>query len=177
MGTLRFWNKITGMALGKLCRQPGLPAGLALLCILLPLCVAPAAARVVEQGVDDAALNTIMKLAGALLLLYLLRILFRFMSNYLTHKAAWFLVGDLRSRLYDMPAALPAEDGGGKELRQRMSAGAPGTGNQIEMGYAVFGKAFRQILLQPVVAQQGFKGHGFPPVVVNEELQMQSGIA
>ena len=56
---------------------------------------------VVEQGVDDAALNTVMKLAGALLLLYLLRILFRFMSNYLTHKAAWYLVGDLRSRLYD----------------------------------------------------------------------------
>ena len=56
---------------------------------------------VVEQGVDEAALNTVMKLAGALLLLYLLRILFRFMSNYLTHKAAWYLVGDLRSRLYD----------------------------------------------------------------------------
>ena len=56
---------------------------------------------VVEQGVDDAALNTIMMLAGAMLLLYLLRILFRFLSNYLTHKAAWYLVGDLRSRMYD----------------------------------------------------------------------------
>lgn len=38
---------------------------------------------VVEQGVDDAALDTIMMLAGALLLLYLLRILFRFLSNYI----------------------------------------------------------------------------------------------
>ena len=56
---------------------------------------------VVERGVDDAALNTVMRLALALLMLYLLRILFRFMSNYLTHKAAWYLVGDLRSRLYD----------------------------------------------------------------------------
>ena len=56
---------------------------------------------VVEQGVDDASLHTVKLLAGALLLLYLLRILFRFMSNYLTHKAAWYLVGDLRSRLYD----------------------------------------------------------------------------
>ena len=56
---------------------------------------------VVERGVDDAALSTIMKLALVLLVLYLLRILFRFMSNYLTHKAAWYLVGDLRSRLYD----------------------------------------------------------------------------
>ena len=56
---------------------------------------------VVERGVDDASLNTVKLLAAALLALYLLRILFRFMSNYLTHKAAWYLVGDLRSRLYD----------------------------------------------------------------------------
>ena len=55
----------------------------------------------VERGVDDASLNTVKLLAAALLALYLLRILFRFMSNYLTHKAAWYLVGDLRSRLYD----------------------------------------------------------------------------
>lgn len=33
--------------------------------------------------------------------LYLLRIAFRFLSNYLAHKAAWYLVGDLRSRMYD----------------------------------------------------------------------------
>lgn len=56
---------------------------------------------VVEKGVDDAALNVVMKLALILLLLYLLRILFRFLSNYLAHKAAWYLVGDLRSRMYD----------------------------------------------------------------------------
>ena len=30
-----------------------------------------------------------------------MRVLFRFLSNYLAHRAAWFLVGDLRSRLYD----------------------------------------------------------------------------
>ena len=56
---------------------------------------------VVEQGVDEMGLDTIMTLAFILLGLYLLRILFRFMSSYLTHKAAWYLVGDLRSRLYD----------------------------------------------------------------------------
>ena len=56
---------------------------------------------VVERGVDDGALSTVMKLALALLMLYLLRVLFRFLSSYLTHKAAWYLVGDLRSRLYD----------------------------------------------------------------------------
>lgn len=55
---------------------------------------------IVGQGVDDAALERITQLAFLLLLLYLLRILFRFMSNYLSHKAAWYLVGDLRSRLY-----------------------------------------------------------------------------
>ncbi len=56
---------------------------------------------VVEKGVDDAALDVIMGLAIVLLVLYLLRILFRFLSNYLAHKAAWYLVGDLRSRMYD----------------------------------------------------------------------------
>lgn len=56
---------------------------------------------VVEKGVDDAALRTISGLALLLLVLYLLRILFRFLNNYLAHKAAWYLVGDLRSRLYD----------------------------------------------------------------------------
>jgi len=56
---------------------------------------------VVEKGVDTAALDTILHLAFALLILYLLRILFRFLSNYLSHKAAWYLVGDLRSKLYD----------------------------------------------------------------------------
>ncbi|MBR6811811.1 MAG: ABC transporter ATP-binding protein, partial [Oscillospiraceae bacterium] len=56
---------------------------------------------IVQCGVDDPALGTIMQLALALLLLYLLRVVFRFLSSYLTHKAAWHLVGDLRGRLYD----------------------------------------------------------------------------
>ncbi|MBQ8597637.1 MAG: ABC transporter ATP-binding protein [Lachnospiraceae bacterium] len=56
---------------------------------------------VVEKGVDDKALHVIIQLALLLLVLYLLRILFRFLSNYLAHKAAWYLVGDLRSRMYD----------------------------------------------------------------------------
>ncbi len=56
---------------------------------------------VVEQGVDNTAFDMIMRLAVLLLILYLLRILFRFLSNYLAHKAAWYLVGDLRSKMYD----------------------------------------------------------------------------
>jgi len=56
---------------------------------------------VIENGVDDTALRTISSLAFVLLALYLLRILFRYLSNYLAHKAAWYLVGDLRSRMYN----------------------------------------------------------------------------
>ena len=56
---------------------------------------------IVEKGVDDSSFDTIIWLAVALLGLYLLRVLFRFLSNYLAHRAAWYLVGDLRSRLYN----------------------------------------------------------------------------
>ncbi|MBO4652088.1 MAG: ABC transporter ATP-binding protein [Lachnospiraceae bacterium] len=56
---------------------------------------------IVEKGVDKPALTSIRHLAFLLLGLYLLRVLFRFLSNYLAHRAAWYLVGDLRSRLYD----------------------------------------------------------------------------
>ncbi len=56
---------------------------------------------IVEKGVADDTLNIISMLTLGLLILYLLRVLFRFLSNYLAHKAAWHLVGDLRTRLYD----------------------------------------------------------------------------
>ena len=55
---------------------------------------------IVGEGVDETALKQIVYLAIGLLVLYLLRIVFRFMNNYLAHKAAWYLVGDLRDRLY-----------------------------------------------------------------------------
>ena len=56
---------------------------------------------IVEKGVDDAGLKSIGLCTALLVGLYLLRILFRFLSNYLAHKAAWYLVGDLRTRTYD----------------------------------------------------------------------------
>ena len=56
---------------------------------------------IVERGVDEAGLQRIVVLTVVLVGLYLLRILFRFLSNYLAHKAAWYLVGDLRTRTYD----------------------------------------------------------------------------
>lgn len=56
---------------------------------------------IVERGAGAVSLSAIRTLALVLLALYLLRVLFRFLSNYLAHKAAWYLVGDLRGRLYD----------------------------------------------------------------------------
>ena len=56
---------------------------------------------IVAAGVDDAGMRRIWILSAVLAGLYLLRILFRFLSNYLAHRAAWYLVGDLRTRTYD----------------------------------------------------------------------------
>jgi len=56
---------------------------------------------VVERGVDEQGLARIGQLTAALAALYLLRVAFRFLSNYLAHKAAWYLVGDLRTKTYD----------------------------------------------------------------------------
>ncbi len=55
----------------------------------------------VARGVDRAALNRVWGLTAMLTGLYLLRVVFRFLSNYLAHKAAWNLVGDLRTRTYN----------------------------------------------------------------------------
>ncbi len=56
---------------------------------------------IVSGGVDSEGMNRILRLTAILVGLYLGRILFRFLSNYLAHKAAWYLVGDLRTRTYD----------------------------------------------------------------------------
>lgn len=56
---------------------------------------------IVQKGVDENSLIQIRNLTLILVGLYLARILFRFMSNYMAHKAAWYLVGDLRTRTYD----------------------------------------------------------------------------
>ena len=56
---------------------------------------------IVERGVTQEGLSSIGWLTVILIALYLLRVAFRFMSNYLAHKAAWYLVGDLRTKTYD----------------------------------------------------------------------------
>ncbi len=55
---------------------------------------------IVGDGMSEDAFTQITFLALSLLGLYLLRIIFRFLNNYLAHKAAWYLVGDLRDRMY-----------------------------------------------------------------------------
>ena len=56
---------------------------------------------IVSRGVDEAAMRRIGLLTLILVGLYLMRILFRYLSNYLAHRAAWQLVGDLRTKTYD----------------------------------------------------------------------------
>lgn len=53
---------------------------------------------IVERGMDENSMSKILMLTGILAGLYLLRVLFRFLSNYIAHKAAWYLV--VKSREY-----------------------------------------------------------------------------
>ena len=80
----------------------------AILSTLSLTCVNLAAPRVlsrmtgiVSAGVDEEGLLQIRRLTLILIALYLLRVVFRFLSNYIAHKAAWYLVRDLRTRTYD----------------------------------------------------------------------------
>ena len=57
--------------------------------------------KIVAAGVDDAGLRHIMNLTIGLFLLYLSKVLFRFLSNYLAHKAAWQLVQELGVKVYE----------------------------------------------------------------------------
>ena len=63
--------------------------------------VLSAMSGIVARGVDAAAMRRIWGLTAILAALYLLRVAFRYMSNYLAHKAAWNLVGEMRTRTYD----------------------------------------------------------------------------
>ncbi|MDR2514914.1 MAG: ABC transporter ATP-binding protein/permease [Christensenellaceae bacterium] len=55
----------------------------------------------IERGASGIDLNAVAWLAIALAGVYLSRILFRYLSNFMAHKAAWQLVQALRLRVYD----------------------------------------------------------------------------
>ena len=57
--------------------------------------------RISDQRRGRTVLKRIALLAFSLLGLYLFKILFRFLSNYLAHKAAWQLVQDIRMKVYN----------------------------------------------------------------------------
>lgn len=52
MDGLRYFQKLTALTLGRLCRQSGLLAGLAVLCVVLPLLAGAAAEAVLSGGVS-----------------------------------------------------------------------------------------------------------------------------
>ena len=56
---------------------------------------------IVAAGMTQESLVTVLWMAGALLALFLVRILFRFLSNYCSHRAAWRLVLELRMKAYN----------------------------------------------------------------------------
>ncbi|MBP3544670.1 MAG: ABC transporter ATP-binding protein [Lachnospiraceae bacterium] len=90
---------------------------------------------VVSSDLDESAFSTIIRLTIILLVLYLLRIVFRFLSNYLAHKAAWYLVGDLRSRMYDKLQSLDLGFFHDKQTGDLMSRLVNGT-RDFELLYA-----------------------------------------
>jgi len=55
----------------------------------------------VAAGMTRENYNTVLRMAGGLLGLFLIRILFRFLANYCSHRAAWRLVLELRIKVYN----------------------------------------------------------------------------
>ena len=56
---------------------------------------------VVAAGMKPENFNRVLWMAGFLLGIYLLRILFRFLSSYCSHRAAWRLVLEIRLKVYN----------------------------------------------------------------------------
>jgi ABC-type multidrug transport system fused ATPase/permease subunit len=55
----------------------------------------------VAAGMTQENFISVLWMAGALLALFLIRILFRFLSSYCSHRAAWRLVLELRMKVYN----------------------------------------------------------------------------
>jgi ABC-type multidrug transport system fused ATPase/permease subunit len=56
---------------------------------------------IVAAGMTRESFIVVLWMAGGLLALFLVRILFRFLSNYCSHRAAWRLVLELRMKVYN----------------------------------------------------------------------------
>ena len=89
---------------------------------------------IIEDDLSEE-LSKIYFLAVILLVLYLLRVLFRFFSSYLAHVAAWRLVADLRNRVYDKIQHMSARFFNDKQTGDLMSRTVNDTGT-FEQLYA-----------------------------------------
>jgi ATP-binding cassette subfamily B protein len=87
---------------------------------------------ILSGGFDKGSVAAIRDLALILAATYLLRILFRFLNNYLSHKAAWNLVEDMRVKVYDHLQKLSLRYYQDKQTGQLMSRTTNDTAN-LEM--------------------------------------------
>ncbi|MCL2001516.1 MAG: ABC transporter ATP-binding protein/permease [Planctomycetes bacterium] len=55
---------------------------------------------IVARGLDEDGLRRVFALAATLLVLYLSRVVLRYLSSFMAHKAAWKLVQELRLKVY-----------------------------------------------------------------------------
>jgi ABC-type multidrug transport system fused ATPase/permease subunit len=62
-----------------------------------------------EKGLNDETIRHIFTLALTLLAVYFCRVIFRFLSNILAHKAAWNIVQIMRMRLYSKMQSFSTE--------------------------------------------------------------------
>jgi len=112
---------------------------LATLCLTLVNLATPrilsAATGLIGGGMTEEALPRMYRYAAALLVLYLLRVLFRFLNNFLAHKAAWELVGDLRQKLYEKMQQMDLEFFHDKQTGDLMSRVVNDT-REFELLYA-----------------------------------------
>jgi len=56
---------------------------------------------ILTEGLNEKSMAGVKNIALILTATYVLRVFFRFLNNYLSHKAAWNLVADMRVKLYD----------------------------------------------------------------------------
>lgn len=87
---------------------------------------------ILSGSFGEESMASIRNLALILAATYLLRILFRFLNNYLSHKAAWNLVEDMRVKVYDHLQKLSLRYYQDKQTGQLMSRTTNDTAN-LEM--------------------------------------------
>lgn len=85
-----------------------------------PKFITPLFSMMTEDNVEFT-LESVIYLAGALLLLYLFKVLFDFLASYISHKGSWRFVAEMRSRVYDHLQNLSMEYFSDKQTGQLMS--------------------------------------------------------